>query len=119
MTYDIEIMLRGNDTVFSETVHHLGNDVGDWTVDDVSTMMHTVLKAIDRALNPGRADEPVTTMRGVNWIVSTVDDHAVVALEIHSASAVAGRFRIDPERLETLLTDAAKTPMTSGGGVVH
>lgn len=118
MTYDVEIMLRGNDTVFGEVVHHIGNEVADWTVDDASTMMHTVLKAIDRAINPGRADEPVTTMRGVNWIVSTVDGAAVVALEIHSASAVAGPFRIDPERLDTLLTDAVKTPMTSSG-VVH
>lgn len=118
MTYDVEIMLRGNDTVFTETVHHIGNAPDDWTVEDASTMMHSVLKAIDRVLNPERTDEPTTTMRGVNWIVSPHEDQAVVALEIHSASAVAGPFRIEPGRLESLLTDAVKTPITSTG-VVH
>lgn len=118
MTYDVEIMLRGNETVFTETLHHIGNAPADWTVEDASTLMHSVLKAIDRVMNPERADEPTTTMRGVNWIVSPHEDQAVVALEIHSASAVAGPFRIEPERLESLLTDAVKTPVTSTG-VVH
>lgn len=118
MTYDVEIMLRGNDTVFTERVHHIGNGPDDWTVEDASTMMHSVLKAIDRILNPERTDEPTTTMRGVNWIVSPHEGQAVVAVEIHSASAVAGPFGIEPGRLESLLTDAVKTPITSTG-VVH
>jgi hypothetical protein len=118
MTYDVEIMLRGNEKVYTETVHHIGNAVDDWTVEDASTMMHSVLKAIDHVLNPDRADVATTTMRGVNWIVSPFEDQAVVALEIHSASAVAGPFRIDRGRLESLLTDAVKTPIASSG-VVH
>ncbi len=118
MTYDVEIMLRGDETVYTETLHHIGNEIGDWTVEDASTLMHSVLKAIDRVLNPDRGDEPTTAMRGVNWIVTSHEGQAVVALEIHSASAVAGPFAIDRDRLETLLTDAVKTPMTSTG-VVH
>ena len=118
MTYDVEIMLRGQEAVFTETLHHIGNPLDDWTVEDASTMMHSALKAIDRALNPGRPDEPTTTMRGLNWIVTPFEDKAVVAIEIHSASAVAGPFRIDCGRLESLLTEAVKSPIMSTG-VVH
>ena len=120
MTYQVEIMLRGNEAVFTETVHHIGNDdPGAWTVDDASTMMHSTLKAIDRVLNPGRDDEPVTTFHGINWIVSPFEDKVVLALEIHSASAVAGPFALPQARLESLLNEAIKQPAAGGGGVVH
>lgn len=118
VTYDVEIMLRGNETVFTETVHHIGSPLEDWTVEDASTMLHSVLRAIDRVLNPGRDDEATTTVRGVNWIVSPLGEHVAVALEIHSASAVAGPFAIDGGRLESLLSEAVKSPVLSTG-VVH
>ncbi len=75
MTYDVEIMLRANEKVFTETVHHIGgDDPAAWTVDDASTVLQSTLLAIDRALNPGRTDEPSTlTFRGINWIVSPHD----------------------------------------------
>ena len=119
MTYQIEIMLRGNEQVFTETVHHIGaGDPAAWTADDASTLLHSTLKAIDRALNPDRADEPATTtFHGINWIVSPYKDGVVLALEIHSASAVAGPFAMPQARLEQLLNEAVKTP--PAGGVVH
>jgi hypothetical protein len=119
MTYQVEIMLRGNETVFTETVHHIGgDDPAAWTADDASTLLHSTLKAIDRVLNPGRDDAPATTLRGINWIVSPYEQGVVLALEIHSASAVAGPFAITPARLEALLNEAVKAPAT-GDGVVH
>jgi hypothetical protein len=118
MTYDIEIMLRGDERVYTEQVHHIGNEPDDWTVEDASTLLHSVLKAIDRVLNPERGDEPSTAVRGVNWIVTLFDGQPVVAIEIHSASAVAGPVPIDRGRLESLLEEAVKSPVTSSG-VVH
>ncbi len=121
MTYQVEIMLRGNETVYTETVHHIGgNDPAAWTADDANTVMHSTLIAIDRVLNPGRNDEPAaTTFRGVNWIVSSYDKGGVVlALEIHSASAVAGPFSLPQARLEALLNEAAQSS-SSASGVVH
>lgn len=118
MTYDIEIMLRGDERVYTEQVHHIGNEPADWTVEDASTLMHAVLKAIDRVLNPERGDEPATSIRGVNWIVTLFDGQPVVAIEIHSASAVAGPVAIDRDRLESLLGEAVKSPVTNSG-VVH
>lgn len=120
MTYQVEIMLRGNEKVYTETVHHIGGaDASAWTVDDASTVLHSTLKAIDRVLNPGRDDEPATTFRGINWIVTPYNDGVVLALEIHSASAVAGPFALPQARLEALLNDAVKTPTPGGNGVVH
>jgi hypothetical protein len=119
MTYDIEIMLRGDEVVHTDTVHHIGNEPAQWTAEDASTIMHAVLQAIDKVLNPDRSDEPAaTSLRGVNWIVTPGKDGAVLALEIHSASAVAGPFPLPCERLEALMTDAARTPLTSAP-VVH
>ena len=120
MTYDVEIMLRANEKVFTETVHHIGrDDPSAWTVDDASTVLQSTLLAIDRALNPGRTDEPAKlTFRGINWIVSPHEQGALIALEIHSASAVVGPFPIPEAKLEQLLNEAVKAP---GGtsGVVH
>ena len=119
MTYQVEIMLRGNEAVFTETVHHIGReDPAAWTVEDASTVMHSTLKAIDRVLNPGRDDEPTTTFHGINWIVTPSQVGVVLALEIHSASAVAGPFALPAARLESLLNEAVKSP-TSSGGIVH
>ncbi|MCC6164801.1 MAG: hypothetical protein IT182_15730 [Acidobacteria bacterium] len=118
-TYQVEIMLRGDEQVYSETVHHIGAAPAAWTADDAATVLQSTLLAIDRALNPGRTDEPSTlTFRGINWIVSPHEKGVVLALEIHSASAVAGPFAIPQATLEGLLTDAVNAP-TSGGGVVH
>jgi hypothetical protein len=120
MTYDVEIMLRANEKVFTETVHHIGgDDPATWTVDDASTVLQSTLLAIDRALNPGRNDAPSTlTFRGINWIVSPHEQGALIALEIHSASAVVGPFAMPEAKLEELLNEAVKAPMPSGG-VVH
>ena len=121
MTYDVEIMLRANEKVFTETVHHIGGeDPAAWTVDDASTVLQSTLLAIDRALNPGRTDEPSTlTFRGINWIVSPHEKGALIALEIHSASAVAGPFALPQAKLEQLLNEAVKAPTANSGGVVH
>lgn len=119
MTYRVEIMLRGDERVYTETVHHIGGtDPAAWTADDAGTVLHSTLKAIDRVLNPGRDDEPPTTLRGINWIVSPYEGGVVLALEIHSASAVAGPFTVSQPRLEELLNEAVKTPGVSGG-IVH
>ena len=120
MTYDVEIMLRANEKVFTETVRHIGGeDPAAWTVDDASTVLQSTLLAIDRALNPGRTDEPARlTFRGINWIVSPHDQGALIALEIHSAAAVAGPFAIPEAKLEQLLNEAVKAP-SGNGGVVH
>lgn len=120
MTYNVEIMLRGNEKVFTETVHHIGgDDPSIWTTEDASTVLHSTLEAIDRVLNPDRTgDAPTTSLRGINWIVSPYQGGVVVALEIHSASAVAGPFRMPQEKLESLLAAAIATPLNPGG-VVH
>jgi hypothetical protein len=119
MTYQVEIMLRGDEKVYTEIVHHIGAEVPEWTAEDAATVLQSTLLAIDRALNPGRTDEPSNlTFRGINWIVTPHDKGVIIALEIHSASAVAGPFAIPQATLDALLTEAVKAP-AAGGGVVH
>jgi hypothetical protein len=52
MTLPIEIMLRGNAHVFTESLSH-PVDPARWTEADVATVMKGMLLAINRVQNPG------------------------------------------------------------------
>jgi hypothetical protein len=116
MTIPLEIMLRGNDRVFTETLVHPG-DPASWTERDVTAILKRVLVAIDRIQNPGRPDEPEVSLRGLSWIVHPSGAGVVIALEIHSASAVAGPFALSESHLDTLITRALRAATPSP--VVH
>jgi hypothetical protein len=119
MRYSVEIMLRGNPTVFAEHVHHIGNDVVNWNQEDAATLLRSMLAALDKAQNPGRDEPPAVALRGMNWVVSPYQDGVVVALEIHSGCAVAGPFAIDQQHLEHLLAEAMKSEASAHSTTVH
>lgn len=113
MTFDVEIMLRGNERVFTESLSHPRPEA-EWGVMDVSDVLRRVLQTVDRVVNPDAdAGRPVS-FRGMNWIVSPWKDDVVIALEIHSASVVAGPFRIESARLSSMLTQATADAAPSG-----
>jgi hypothetical protein len=86
MRLSVEIMLRGNNHVFTETILH-----------------------------PPPAE---VTLRGMNWIVHpAADGGVVIALEIHSASAVAGPVPMAAATLEGLIDKAIAA--ANRPGVVH
>src|SRR5690349_7013833 len=116
MTIPLEIMLRGNDRVFTETLVHPG-DPASWTDRDVAAVLKSVLIAIDRAQNPGKTDEPEVSLRGLSWIVHPSGSGVVIALEIHTASAVAGPFNVSESQLDGLITRALRS--ASPSPVVH
>jgi hypothetical protein len=105
MQIPIEVMLRGNNRVFTESLEH-PVDVGEWTEADVAAVLRGMLLAISRAQNPDAVDTPDIVLRGVNWIVHPGEGGVVIALEIHSASAVAGPIASTPAALDTLITRA-------------
>ncbi len=107
MTIPLEIMLRGSDRVFTETLVHPG-DPASWTERDVTAVLKSVLVAIDRVQNPGRHEEPEVSLRGLSWIVHPSGSGVVIALEIHSASAVAGPFALSEPHLDALITRALR-----------
>jgi hypothetical protein len=111
MTIPLEIMLRGNDRVFTETLVHPG-DPASWTDRDLAAVLKAVLVTIDRVQNPGKTEEPEVSLRGLSWIVHRAPAGVVIALEIHTASAVAGPFNVPESQLDSLITRAlrAETP---------
>lgn len=108
MSIPVEIMLRGNERVYCEQVAQPAADPSSWGEDEVGGILRAILLAIDRVQNPERADRPPVGLRGVNWIVSTYQAGVVVALEIHSASAVAGPLPMEAARLEDLIARAVR-----------
>ena len=115
MTFDLEVMLRGNERVFVERIDY-EREESAWTDADVDAVLRKILQAIDRMLNPGAGSERPVWLRGMSWIVSPHEGGVVIAFEIHSASAVAGPFAITQDRLSAMvdrvLNQSAPPPST-------
>jgi hypothetical protein len=107
MTIPVEIMLRGNDRVFTESVVHPG-EPGTWTPKDFASILKSILIVIDRVQNPSKTEEPEVELRGLSWIVHPTADGMVIAIEIHTASAVAGPLNLPQQRLDDLITNAVR-----------
>ena len=105
MTYDVEIMQRHDERVFTERLSY-ERDAADWTEGDVRHVLRQILQAVARVVRPGDPAGSEVSLRGMNWIVNPYKDGVVIAFEIHSASAVAGPFSVDQERLTRLVTRA-------------
>jgi hypothetical protein len=117
MRMTVEIMLRGNNHVFTETILHPTEPVA-WTEDDVATVLKAMLRATAKAQDPAAPVPADVTLRGMNWIVHPASDGGVViALEIHSASAVAGPIPMAAATLEGLVTKAVAA--ATRPGIVH
>jgi hypothetical protein len=115
MTFTVEIMLRGNPRVFSETLEQPG-DPGTWTGEDMQQVVAGILRQVDHALQPPGAGGPAVrpvNLRGLNWIVHPAEQGVVLAFEIHSASVVAGPFHVAVPVLERLMV-AAVGPVRPG-----
>jgi len=117
MRLTVEIMLRGNNHVFTETIVHPTEPVA-WTPEDVATILKDMLRATARAQDPAGQTPADVSLRGVNWIVhEAADGGVVIALEIHSASAVAGPVPMAAATLEGLIDKAIAA--ATRPGLVH
>ena len=114
MIIPVEIMLRHDQRVFTETIVH-PREASTWTAADVEDVLKEILARIDHLQHPDRQDRPPVSLRGMNWIVSPYEGGVAIAFEIHSASAVAGPFAVAQPVLERLLTEAvaASRPPTT------
>ena len=68
-------------------------------------------------MNPSKTEEPEVGLRGLSWIVHPTADGVVIALEIHTASAVAGPVNMAQQRLDDLITNAVRASRPAD--VVH
>lgn len=116
MTFDVEIMLRANERVFTETLSH-DREPADWGDADVAAVLTRVLQAIDRIQGPERIEPRPVSLRGLSWIVNPYRDGVVIAFEIQSASAVAGPFRIRQSELTAMIDRVTRA--AGPAGTVH
>jgi hypothetical protein len=117
MRLTVEIMLRGNNHVFTETLTHAAEPAA-WTPDDVATILKGMLRAMARAQGPEAGDAQDIMLRGMNWIVHPAQDGGVVvAVEIHSAAAVMGPIPMSASTLDGLITKAVAAD--NRPGLVH
>ena len=102
MTFTVEVLLKGEQDVVSESLEH---DVAPdaWTDDDVRAVLHLTLAQFDRAQNPG-GDERPTQLRGFSWIVTPLEQGVAIAIEIASGAIVAGPFDVDRDWLTQSIT---------------
>lgn len=115
MTIPVEIMLRGDDRVYTHNVVQPGEPT-TWSEHDVAAVLKDILRAIDRIQNP-KSEQQDVALRGVSWIVHPIDGGMTIALEIHTALAVAGPIDLTQAQLDTLMTKALKTEAPAS--VVH
>jgi len=108
MTFDVEIVLRGDDRAIVRRLDHAGNDTSQWTELDVEDVLKSILLAIDHAKNPGSTQEYVA-LRGFSWIVEPADGGVVIAVEIPMGAAVAGPFQISQGRLDSMISRVLAT----------
>jgi hypothetical protein len=102
MTFDVEIVLRERNAAVTERLHHAGDPTA-WTDADVESVLKEILRAIDRAKNPGATDQFVA-LRGFSWIVEPTGSGVVIAIEIPMGAAVAGPFEIEQRKLDQMIT---------------
>ena len=117
MTFDLEVMLRADERVFTERIEH-EHEPSAWTDADVDAALRKILRAIDHVLNPEAAGDRPISLTGLSWIVHPYKDGVVLAFEIHSASAVSGPFAIAQDRLEQMVARVLGG-VTPSSQVVH
>ena len=89
-----------------------------WTEADVAAILKAMLRATAKAQDPGAPEPADVALRGMNWIVHpAADGGVVIALEIHSASAVAGPVPMAAASLDALIGKAVAAD--SRPGIVH
>jgi hypothetical protein len=101
MTFDVEIVLRERDYAVTERIE-LGIDAANWSDADVESVLKSMLRAINRAKNPGQ-DDAFVALRGFSWIAEPTAEGVVIAIEIPMGAAVAGPFDISQPRLDRMI----------------
>ena len=107
-TFGIEVVLKGRGDAVTERVTVPHGEPASWNEAAVRDVLVEMLRAIDRAQDPGApADRPVT-LQGFSWIVEPIDGRVVIAIEIPLGAAVAGPFDANQAQLDAAITRALK-----------
>ena len=118
MGFQVDIWLRGDNHATTDMIAPVERDVRVWTDTDVVVVLQEMLRALERAKNPGaEADRPVA-LRGFSWIVSPFEAGGVViALELTLGAVVAGPFDVPESDLSAKIARVMSTERNSGATV--
>jgi hypothetical protein len=123
MTASVDVWLRGNHHATTVPLPPLAREPRAWTETDAASVLTSMLRALDRAANPGSDPDRPIALRGFSWIVNPFEaEGVVIALEMSLGAAVAGPFDIEERALTRLIqhvVDAARLTPSAGGDTVH
>jgi hypothetical protein len=110
MDISVDVWLRGDNHATTYVINPVGREPGNWTESDVSAVLVSMLRTLERARNTeAPVDRPVA-LRGFSWIVNPFDEGGVViALELSLGAIVAGPFNIAERDLSVLIQNAIET----------
>ena len=122
ISYTVEVVLRERDFAVTEEIK-TASAPREWTELEVEDILRGILRAIDRAKNPGEAEGRQIALRGFSWIVEPSDGGVVIAVEIPMGAAVAGPFDADQQQLDALITRTLQrqtiTPVVPPSTTIH
>ena len=119
MEFQIDIWLRGDHHARTEVISPVAREPRAWTDGDVAAVLIGMLRAIDRAKNPGAATDRPIGLRGFSWIVNPFESGGVViALELTLGAVVGGPFDI-PEGQLTGMIQRVMEAERAGATTVH
>jgi hypothetical protein len=118
----LDIWLRGDNHATTEVIAPIDGSPRTWTEGDVTAVLVSMLRALDRAKNPDSDPNRPVALRGFSWIVNPFETGGVViALEMTLGAVVAGPFDISENDLNGLIERAlaADRVAVAGSNTVH
>jgi len=104
MDIEAEIWVRGEHHATTHVIASLERQPRAWTDADVTMILVGMLRALDRAKNPGAEEDRPIALRGFSWIVNPFEKGGVViAIEMSLGAIVAGPFDIADRDLSTMI----------------
>lgn len=124
MDIQLDIWLRGENHASTDVIESVGREPRAWTDADVAAVLAGMLRALERAKNPGVEQNRPVALRGFSWIVNPFETGGVViALELSLGAVVAGPFDIPEQDLTTKIQRVMKAEREAmsnrGGETVH
>jgi hypothetical protein len=104
MEFPVDIWLRGDNHATTQVISPVPHEPRCWTDADVEAVLVGMLRALDRAKNPGATPEKPVALRGFSWIVNGFETGVVViAIEMSLGAAIAGPFDVPEHDLTAMI----------------
>lgn len=104
MEFQVDIWLRGDNHATTEVIAPVPRGPRAWTDADIVALLEGMLRALERARDPGTSPDRPVALRGVGSIVSPFETGGVViTLELALGAAVAGPFDLPEADLSGMI----------------